>query len=137
MTQGWIDAAREFAGTVEAMTSVAPREAFLNDRLLQFIYDPPNSDAARLMLIASQDELIVSAGRGTQFELDPLPVSETEVLQIVEAVVSGRFTERVKGSLVNSKLVLDDGTELKGRIHMGGWNFRKTREVIEYAPYER
>lgn len=137
MAQEWTDTARDVASAVKSVTFVAPREAFLNERLLQFIYEPPNSDAAPLMLIASEAELIVCAGRGTRFELSALPASATEVLRIVEAVVSGRLRERFKGSHVAFKLVLDDGTELAGRSNIDRSTLPDTPEVIEYGPYAR
>jgi hypothetical protein len=135
MVQGWIDIARGVAETVGTATSVNPREAFLNDRLVQFTYDPPNADAAPLMLIASESELIVCAGRGTRFELPALPTSATEALQIVEAVASGRLTERVKGSRVTFELLLDDGSELSGQSNMAGQSRSEAPMVIEYSPY--
>ncbi len=132
-----MDMARGLAEAVGAAILVPPREVFLNDRLLQFTFDPPNAAAASLMLIASEAELIVCAGRGTRFELSALPASASEALQIAEAVGSGRLRETLKGPRVTFELVLDDGRELAGRSNTVGSTFSQTPTVIEYGPYAR
>lgn len=134
MVEGWTDIARDLAETVGGVTSVVPRETFLSDRLLQFKYEPPSPDAAPLMLIASETELIVCAGRGTRFELPALPASATEAFRIVEAVASGRLKESLKGSRVTFEIVLEDGSKLSGQSNSVP-SRSETPTVIEYGPY--
>ena len=95
MTVNWEQDGRNLARSIAEAVSAPVEESRLTDRLILFTFRPRNEDAASMSLIVSSDEVILEAGQGTRFELDPLAESATEVMALAFAIARGRLTERV------------------------------------------
>lgn len=84
---------------IDRVLEVAPSTTVTRDRptdrLLLVKLHPSTEGAAELHLVVSERTLIVDAGKGMHFELDALPSSRDEALEVMLAVVFGGLTERI------------------------------------------
>ena len=129
----WRSASASIAGQVSSELSASLTARPLTDKLTEFVIHPSNIDATDIRLTISQFDVIVSAGRGTQFELPPLPQSETTLIAIVRAIGGGNLSESIRGGLIRYQLLLADGTTLQGRSMKGLPLGRRTSK--SYSPY--
>jgi len=135
---GWADRGRRLARSIAHVGSAQVEETRLTDHLILFTLLPPNPRAAEICLIVSPYEVILTAGRGTRFDLDALPASAEEVTALAFAIAGGGLTERVRGNrVVDFTLRLDDGTHRREGWRWGfPWRFPWMDEAkIEYPPY--
>jgi hypothetical protein len=119
-----------------AVPSVSVTREQPNDRILIVNFTPTADGAARMSLVASEGELIVSAGTAMRFELDPLPGSRDEAESLMLAVVRGGLTERAGPLRTKFALRLKDGSVRTGaRVDLLP-RLRRSR-MASYAPYAR
>jgi len=131
----WKDDAFELAALVSQVTSVAASETWLTDRLVEFRYVPPNSDAAQISLVVSQAAVIFSAGRGTRAELDGPATSASEVEVMARAVTNGRFSEVISKRHVTFELRPEGLPAISGRSSYLDRKLPAPYGEIVYAPY--
>jgi len=135
MVADWVRAARTLALSVGDFTMVLPHERWLNDRLMEFTFEPSDPLAATMILVASPNQLIFFAGRGTRFELESPARAAGEAEDLARAVAAGRLTERVGRHRVRFEVDLGDGNEASGSS-----TIRRDQRDVEggtyrYAPY--
>jgi hypothetical protein len=135
MDQDWEQAANALADEIEEELSTQVTRNRLSGKLLELKLNPDNDGAAQMSITVSPSEVIFTAGRGTRFELDRLPGSEAETLQLVRSVSNGHLTERVHQGVVTFKLRLDKQTVLTGRSSSGLIARTGKPQTIEYLPY--
>jgi hypothetical protein len=135
MAQDWRDDARQVAVAVAELTSVELKETTLNDRLVEFEYQPANDDAAALSMIVSESQVILSAGKGARFELPSLGESSEEVMRLVRGVAAGGLSEAVDRRGVKFALVLEDGSTISGMSRFPRSDPPELPARIEYRPY--
>jgi hypothetical protein len=136
MDQHWEQRANGLADRIGQELSIEVSRIRLTERLLEFRLEPHNDGAAQMTITVSPDEVIFTAGRGTRFELDALPSSEAETLQLVRSVAGGRLTEQIRQGVVTFKLSLDEQTVLTGRSSSGVLARTAKYQTIEYLPYD-
>jgi hypothetical protein len=134
MAAHWVEVARQLAASIADFAGVAPRERWLNDRLLEFVFEPSESSSATMTLIASSDELLFFAGCGARFELDGPESASAEAMGLARAVASGRLTERVRWRRVRFEIELEDGAVVSGSSSLGP-GATGERGIHVYAPY--
>ncbi len=136
MDETWVSPAASVAENLAQAVSASLEEGWLTHMLLMFTLKPKNETAAEMRIIFSPYEVILSAGRGTRFELDALPRSEDRLLVLAGAIASGGLSERIWPRRVKFELRLPDtvlrGGEQDGLIPRPG----RSRSV-SYAPYAR
>src|SRR6266511_2305697 len=116
MDETWESRAAALAEKIAQDVSASVEHERLTDKLRVFTFKPKNQDAAEMSIVVSAYEVIFSAGRGTRFELDPLPGSEKRVVALARAIASGGLSERVWPGRVKFELRLEDGTVLRGGV---------------------
>ncbi|MDX6230263.1 MAG: hypothetical protein QOI76_3653 [Frankiales bacterium] len=89
---------------------------------------------APLTVMVSASECILEAGRGTRFELDPLPSSLHELSALARAIVEGHLVEWVSDSRVDFQLAAGERDVRRGGQTQGLWARRPTTRV-SYLPY--
>jgi hypothetical protein len=136
MSQGWKDDAHRLAASVARITSVAPSETWLTDRLVEFQFLPPNADAAPISLVISELEVTFGAGRGLRVELDGPAISAGEVESLAAAVVAGHLSEIVSKKQVSFTLRPVGLPAVEGKSSYLGGKLPEPYGVIEYAPYQ-
>ena len=132
----WEDDAHRLAAAVARITSVAPSETWLTDRLVEFRYVPPNSDAATISIIVSEIEVIFGAGRGTRAELDGPASSASEVETLADAVAAGRLSEVVTKKQIAFEVRPNGLPPIRGKSGYLGGKLPPPHGQIEYAPYQ-
>jgi hypothetical protein len=137
MDQTWQSRAAAFAEKLAREVSAGLEHEQLTERLQMFTFKPRNQDAAEMSLIVSADEVILSVGRGTRFELQALPGSENRVLALTRAIASGGLSERVWPRRVKYELHLQDETVVRGSSWFGLFQRPGRARSVTYAPYER
>lgn len=135
MVADWISAARTLAASVGDFTMVVPHERWLNDRLLEFTFEPSDQLAATMIVVASPDQLMFFAGRGTRFELDAPERAAGEAEDLARAVSAGGLTERVGRHRVRFVVDLGDGNEASGSSTIRRDQRDVERGTYRYAPY--
>jgi hypothetical protein len=135
MDQDWEQAANALADQIGQELSTEVIRGRLSGKLLELKLNPDKDGAAQMNITVSPSEVIFTAGRGTRFELDPLPGSEAEILQLVRSVSSGHLTERVHRGVVTFKLRIDEQTVLTGRSSSSLTARAEKPQAIEYLPY--
>jgi hypothetical protein len=134
MAADWVEVTHQLAASIADFTRIAPRGRWLNDRLLEFVFDPADCSAATMTLIASSDQLLFFAGRGARLELDGPMDASAEVMSLARAVASGRLIERVRGRRARFEIELESGEVVTGSsdIRDGTTGDRGTHV---YTPY--
>ncbi len=135
MDQDWEQAVDTLAEQIEQELPTVVTRSRLSGKLLELELSPDHEGAAEMKITVSPFEVIFTAGRGTRFELDPLPGSAAEVQQLVRSVSSGHLTEQIHRGAVTFKLLLDDQTVLTGRSSPGLISRSGEPRAIEYLPY--
>lgn len=135
MTASWEKEAMRIAAAIADVTSIAPREVQLNDRLIEFTYQPANQDAAAMSVFVSSSEVIFCAGEGTRFELGGPLEAAAEVEQLARSVAAGRLKEILEGRKVRFVLELEDGSEVSGTTNLHNLRPKVRSRVIEYSSY--
>jgi hypothetical protein len=119
-----------------AALSTAVTRDHPNDRLFVVSVAPSAAGAARMRLVVSAHELIISAGRVTRFELNALPASRNDATKLMLAVVAGDLTEKMGTWGVRFNLVLPDESTRTGRTIRGLLPRPRRTRVIAYQAYE-
>jgi hypothetical protein len=132
----WVRAGNAFAKRIELQCSIEVVPIRLSEKLLELRMTPPNSDAASICIMISPSDLTLTAGKGTRFELDPLPDSEEEVLQLVQSIVKGTLSEQFGPRGIKFRLVVEQQSVLTGRSSFGLQRRTKKSTAIRYAPYD-
>lgn len=135
MVADWVRAARSLAASIGDITMVVPHERWLNDRLLEFRFEPSDQLAATMSLVVSSDQLMFFAGRGTRFELDAPESAAGEAVDLARAVAAGGLTERVGRRRVRFTVDLGDGSEASGSSTIRRDQLDAERGTYRYAPY--
>jgi hypothetical protein len=135
MDQDWEQAVDALVDRIEQELPAVVTRSRLSGKLLELKLSSNHDGAAQMNIIVSSSEVIFTAGRGTRFELDPLPGSAAEVLRLVRSVSSGHLTEEIRRGVVTFKLRLDDQTVLTGRSRAGLISRSKEPRAFEYLPY--
>lgn len=135
MVADWVRAARSLAASIGDITMVVPRERWLNDRLLEFRFEPSDQLAATMSLVVSPDQLTFFAGRGTRFELGAPERAAGEAADLARAVAAGGLTERVGRHRVRFIVDLGDGKEASGSSTIRRDQRDAERGTYRYAPY--
>jgi hypothetical protein len=135
MDQDWEQAVDVLVDRIEQELPTMVTRSWLSGKLLELKLSSDHDGAAQMNITVSSSEVIFTAGRGTRFELDPLPGSAAEVLQLVRSVSSGHLTEEIRRGVVTFKLRLDDQTVLTGRSSPGLISRSEEPRAIEYLPY--
>jgi hypothetical protein len=136
MDSSWLVEADKLARQIAEMTDVDFERTLLTEKLCEYQFESGNPDSASIKVLVSPFAIIVSAGRGTQFELDASQDGRAEALLQSKAIAAGRLKERVWPNRVRFELELEDGRVLKG-----GARFRLIPapmgqgEDLIYAPY--
>lgn len=136
MSEGWKDDAHRLAASVARITSVAPSETWLTERLVEFKYLPANADAAPISLAISELEVIFGAGRGARLELDAPAVSAGDVERLAAAVAAGHLSEVVTKKQVTFTLRPAGLPVVEGKSTYLGGKLPQPHGVIEYEPYQ-
>jgi len=132
---GWEDVARSLARSIADIASAQVEETRFNDRVILLTLVPPNPRAAKILLDVSPWEVILAAGQGTRFELDPLPASAEEVTALALAIAGGGLTERIRRNRVDFTVRLDDGTVREGSQGSAFALRLGPSEEVQYPPY--
>lgn len=135
MMPDWVSTARTLVAAVGDFTMVVPRERWLNDRLLEFTFEPDDQLAATMILVASPDQLMFFAGRGTRFELDASERAAGEAKDLARAVAAGGLTETVGRHRVRFVVDFGDGNQASGSSTIRGDQRDVERGTYRYAPY--
>jgi hypothetical protein len=128
----WEAGAAELLDSFAASYGAAIERHRLTDLLTRFRVVPKGDEAAHVTVYVAADQLIVEAGRGTRFELDPLPDSREELLAILNGIARGGLREEIGRLGVKFQLALQSGETRSGRV------VRRTgskRGVARYGPY--
>jgi hypothetical protein len=130
----WEQSADTLADQIGQELAMEVVRSRLNPKLMEFKLMPARAGAAQMTITVSPSEVIVTAGRGTRFELDPLPSSGAETLQLVRSVSNGHLTEHIRRGVVNFELRVDEQTLLTGR---SGSSLIATDspQTVDYLPY--
>ena len=135
MTLGWKEEAKAFFGEfckeLPASVTVEP----LSDKLEMYTLQPTNPSAAPMHIAVSRDEVIISAGYGTRFELGPLEASQSEVQELLHSVINGHLIEHVGPRSVKYELRTSDGRTFTGRSSRGLNSSPGDSGELRYAPY--
>jgi hypothetical protein len=107
----------------------------LNDRIVQYRLVPMNADATQIAITIGLDDVIVSAGKGSRWELPAFPAAQATITRIVEAISSGQLRESIRGGFVTFDLRLSDGSSLRGTSVRGIPVGRK--DQLSYAPFAK
>jgi hypothetical protein len=94
-----------------------------------------NAGSAPITVLVSANESILEAGRGTRFELDPLPSSLPEMTELAQAIVAGRLVEWISKGRVDFELTTSTGKLRKGRQSEGLFRSRKSASRVDYLPF--
>ena len=133
----WQSRATVLAKQIAQVVSAELECKQLTTKLLDFTFKPRNRDAAEMGFLASPFELIFSVGYGTRFELEPLPQSKKQVLDLAWAIANGGLQERVWHRRIKFEVRLQDGEVIKGRSIYGLIQWPGKGRLVTYAPYDR
>jgi len=128
----WETEVAELLARLVSPTGATVERRPLTELLTAFRVVPKPDDAAQITVYAAPDQLIVEAGRGARFELEPLPGSSEEVAVILDSVVRGGLCEEVGRLGIKFSLTLQSGETRAGRVLR---RIRGERGLVRYGPY--
>lgn len=135
MAADWVRLARALAASLGDVTMVVPHERWLNDRLVEFRFEPSDPSAATMSLVSSPEQLMFFAGRGTRFELGAPERAASEASDLARAVAAGGLTERVGRHRVRFVIDLGDAGKASGSSTIRGGQREAKRGTYHYMPY--
>jgi len=91
--------------------------------------------SAKITVLISSSETVFEAGRGTRFELPPLPAARDAIVSRAHAVADGHLVEWVGEGRTDFELALRNGQRLKGGVVEGLARRRKGARRTEYLPF--
>jgi hypothetical protein len=137
MEAKWDVEARALAVRIETELGTEVVTSPLSEKLLMLELVPPNRDAAEIRIVVSSTEAILTAGKGTRFELGPLPASEEELMLLVRSISAGGLNERIGSGVVHFELRLEKKEVRTGRSASTSGARDEASRRIAYAPYQR
>jgi hypothetical protein len=128
----WEERASDLLDSFAASYGAAIERRHLTELLVQFRVVPGANDAAPMTVYAAPDQLVVEAGHGTRFELNPLPDAASELLEILNGVAEGGLHEQVGRLGIKFRLTLKSGETRTGRVVH---RTKAKRSEVRYGAY--
>lgn len=114
MKERWVQDGEELARKIGDTIGAQFEQVRLTDKLYQYSFRTLSPNSAAITLLVSPYEIIVGAGRGTQFELEGLPVGRQRAIELSRAVAGGGLKEKITRRRVKSMLQLANGEIVRG-----------------------
>lgn len=131
----WKEQVSIFADMLERELSTHIERSILSAKLMELTIVPPSSDCAHMWIAISPDEVVLTAGQGTRFELARLPDSAMELERLIVSIASGGLTEEICLGIVSFKLRVDHETTLRGRS-IGNTGSGNNLRSVRYTAYK-
>jgi hypothetical protein len=131
----WDSHAEKFFRALSQELSATLKARKLTAGLLEFRLTSAVEGTAEIRVVVSSTEVILSAGRGTRFELEELAGSEARISSLVRAVARGGLTEFIWPKRVTFELELEGGEVLHGGTRKGLPRQRGNATRVAYGSF--
>lgn len=135
MTARWEIATRSLVAHLSNFGNVEAEESWYTDGMVSFTFNPDGHRFAKLVIVASQSELLIFAGEGARFELAKPIESSEDAAAIAKGIMAGRLQERRRFGCVQFKLDIGGRKSIRGASWTIGLGRRKTRGWFSYDAY--